>query len=509
LSGGKSDTMTRSYREICAVHGTEDVDNSWHYDPASAMLPALAEFGVSLNLPESILARPGRIFRANNGAITIGIARLEGDSSIAGFIADRKWHRKVTGSRPPLESTGLDWVRYVNTAGDNNSRTMVPVGLFCRDDFDRWFPITLSLLRCVFDRRGIPKREIDPAIGGVLADPLELVHIPFQPEYPGGKKWNLGAPQFSYQPSTGGPHPTWDAVLSHCGQDLDAALQNLDWAKAANITTGGQYLLHWAACMLREPYQKLPYLFFWGDQNGGKSTYWESVDLLMTGGVGSADRALTNSNDFNGELANAVLAVVEEKDVAKTPGAYNKLKDWVTSPKIWIRKMRTDAYPQVNTLHFVQTANEKSACPIFPGDTRITMFFVPPLKSEIPKDLLTARLRQEAPHFMHTIMDLELPPIISRLRLPVVNTDGKLATADESVAEFPAEVAALMANRREWIGTAADLAIALGPGEWPRDRRAARAQLERAGAFLRGRGITVEYLPKVVHGYPIKVVRNG
>jgi hypothetical protein len=153
----------------------------------------------------------------------------------------------------------------------------------------------------------------------------------------------------------------------------------------------------------------------------------------MTKGVAAADRALTNANDFNGELSNAVLAYIEEKDVAKSGGAYNKLKDWVTSPTLWIRKMRTDAYSQINTLHFVQCANDREACTIKAGDTRITMFFVPMLDpgQEIPKTVLIDRLREEAPHFMRTIMDLTLPPMLGRLRLPVVNTENK-QRAEES-----------------------------------------------------------------------------
>jgi hypothetical protein len=68
------------------------------------------------------------------------------------------------------------------------------------------------------------------------------------------------------------------------------------------------YLLYWIACMLRDPFEPLPYLFFYGDQNSGKSIFHEAVSLLMTKGVAAADRALTNANDFNGELANAVCA---------------------------------------------------------------------------------------------------------------------------------------------------------------------------------------------------------
>ena len=39
------------------------------------------------------------------------------------------------------------------------------------------------------------------------------------------------------------------------------------------IKTGADYGLLWAAFCLREPYRKLPYLFFYGDQDCGKSTY--------------------------------------------------------------------------------------------------------------------------------------------------------------------------------------------------------------------------------------------
>jgi len=91
----------------------------------------------------------------------------------------------------------------------------------------------------------------------------------------------------------------------------------------------------------------------------------------MTKGVVRADRALTTKSDFNGELANAILAVIEEKQVAEHKGAMNKIKDWVTSNTLSIRKMRTDSYEQPSTLHFLQISNFFYSCPGFPGDTRI------------------------------------------------------------------------------------------------------------------------------------------
>ena len=44
---------------------------------------------------------------------------------------------------------------------------------------------------------------------------------------------------------------------------------------------------------------------------------------------------------------------------------------------------------------------------------------------EIPKSELLVLLEDEAPHFLHTLMHLELPPMIGRLRLPVVTTASK------------------------------------------------------------------------------------
>jgi hypothetical protein len=101
-------------------------------------------------------------------------------------------------------------------------------------------------------------------------------------------------------------------------------------------------------------------------------------------------------------------------------------------------------YPLPNTLHFIQCANDPSFCPIFPGDTRITMIYVPPMPAdvEIPRMRLRAALEQEAPHFLRTILDVTLPSVDGRLRLPVVDTYNK-ARAQElrrnPVEQFIAE----------------------------------------------------------------------
>jgi hypothetical protein len=70
------------------------------------------------------------------------------------------------------------------------------------------------------------------------------------------------------------------------------------------------------------------------------------------------------------------------------------------------------------------------------------MIYVPDLVEEIPKKILLGELEEEAPHFMHTLMDLRLPPVAGRLRIPIVATGHKQEAeqfARNALEEFLAE----------------------------------------------------------------------
>jgi hypothetical protein len=66
------------------------------------------------------------------------------------------------------------------------------------------------------------------------------------------------------------------------------------------------------------------------------------------------------------------------------------------------------------------------------GDTRITVIEVCDLlkEQEVPKQIMLAKLKEEASHFMYTLMNLQLPPVIGRMRLPVVRTESKARTEE-------------------------------------------------------------------------------
>lgn len=323
-----------------------------------------------------------------------------------------------------------------------------------------WTQKPASSVKMILQHLGHPKSEAETIMGYAEHGPWKLVSLPFQPEYPGDRQWNLDAPQLRYQPldreeMTSDPHPYWDRLFDHVGSDLDAYLKELDWARTSGVLTGADYLRAWFASILKYPFERTPYLFLFGGEDTGKSTLHEAFELLVTGGVVKADRALTSQSDFNGELANAILCVVEEKNISKVPGALNKIKDAVTAMKLSIRKMRQDSYMIDNSTHWIQCSNEEDACPVFAGDTRITMIHVPPIAEgqQIPKQLLLQHLKYEAPAFLRTLLDMDLPPVRGRLRVPVVETNYKQRAQDnmktsleifieENVFESPGQLVA-------------------------------------------------------------------
>ncbi len=302
-----------------------------------------------------------------------------------------------------------------------------------RSDSGTWDRQTMTNARMRLQSLGIPKNQAECILGTAVGKRWTLVNVPFQPEFLGGRQWNLDAAQFRFQPAQladgeSPQHPHWDRILRYIGASLDESVKGMEWCRRHDILTGADWLLFLIACILRDPFEKTPYLFLWGPEDSGKSIFHEAFSLLVTKGVVSADRALTNTNGFNGELANAILAVVEETDLSQSAYARNRMKEWVMGLRVSIRRMRTDQYEQRSTLHLIQCANTLNSGPVWPGDSRITVCYVPALSKDdmIPKKKLLKLLEDEASHFIATIMGLRLPEPVDRLRIPVVETPEKI-----------------------------------------------------------------------------------
>ncbi len=309
---------------------------------------------------------------------------------------------------------------------------------WCLQNSHGWIFEPISNVKLALGSMGFNPKERDLMLGSSVVDSWNIVNRPFETEYPGNRIWNKDAAQLAFK-SLGSvdipkeDYKTWLSILDHVGGNLTSDVLTDKWCIDSGINTGGQYLLYWCASLFQHPTQPLPYLFLYGKQNTGKSMFHEALSMLFTKGYVAADAALNPKNDFNGELEGGVLCVVEEADVGGNKASADKMKAWVTSPKLAIHPKGGTPFTVDNTSHWIQTANDHSYCPRLDGDTRVTMIYVPPLdRSEyIPKGIFEVMLRKEAQSFTTVLMNLSIPTSSDRLRIPIIATqDKKMAEAD-------------------------------------------------------------------------------
>jgi len=422
-------------KTACALSGgVERVEGGYVFSSAKDAIKAAKTLGEDLTLPKDLDERKVTLDAHKDGRLVVEIERTKEDKGkkVEGWDDKKGKYVKIFQVKAdPKEDSELDFnefdniVRAVETAAVEHAGWVVKKG-------KEWVRQPFVNVKIALQSLGHPKTEAEEIMGAAVVRGWRLVNLPFREEYPGGRQWNFNAAQFKFKPAELADdevpcHPHWDMIFDHIGHELTPALRELPWAIDANIRTGADYLRAWVACAFRDPFQPTPYLFFFGPEDCGKSIFFESLGRLVTKGVALAKRALTT--EFNYELANAIICAVEEVDITKSPDAYARLKEYSTGRSILIRKMRCDSFEQPNATHWVQTANSPRNCPVFPGDTRITAIQVNDLLEEqkIAKAKMEVFLDQEATHFLYTLMHLELPPIIDRLRLPVVTTASKQA----------------------------------------------------------------------------------
>lgn len=432
-----------------SYNGLEDEKTGFTFISAEDAINAVKAMGHKIEIPAELQDRQVVLRPHKDGKIIVEIETIQTDknSDIVGWLKKRgKWIKVFNINVKSDSDTGVDFEGI-----DSNVRAVISTnnslsGWYIRHDQGMWMPMNKDDARSKLKAVGYGT-EVEPLLGQILSKSWIQVNLPFREEYPGNRQWNLNAAQLKFDPATDfdtsndneSMHPHWDLIFSHIGRELDDYLPDLPWAKRNGILTGKDYLMLWVACMIREPFEPLPYLYLYGPQNSGKSILHEGLSLLMTKGVIRADTALTNQSDFNGELAGAILCIIEEKNITKSGSSvYNKIKDWVTSPVISIHAKYKQVFQQRNSTHWIQCANKKDSCPIYSGDTRITMIYVPELDdgAEVPKQVLLTKLEEEAPYFLATILNLPLPDLEYRLRVPMVSTSNKDQMEESNKTSF-------------------------------------------------------------------------
>lgn len=418
-----------------AMGGIEDEKGAFMFREAEMALQAARLLGVIVNIDPHLVNRSATIkMHKDSKRIVISIDHdekdiIQGDSKMRDWIIAKKKYTKIYSFANSSNVIEPDSNNYDDMIRHLVSETNQDAGWVMNNDGE-WHIEPKDHIKLALQSCGLSNSEINNAMGSAIMNCWRLINRPFKDEYPGDRQWNRDAAKLRFTPSDATDtlnFPTWQKILDHCGAGIDGDVSRHEWCQANGILTGADYLKYWVASLFQHPEKHLPYLFFYSiDENTGKSSFHESISLLFTKGYIKANHALTSKNGFNGELSGAVLCAVEEEDLSKG-AVHNKIKDWVTGREIAIRAMQKQTVNQLNTTHWVQCANNPAYCPMFKGDTRITMIRVAPIEpvNMIPAGILHDRLIKEAPDFLAEIMNIDLPASGDRLNLPVINTSEK------------------------------------------------------------------------------------
>jgi hypothetical protein len=418
--------------------GIEGEKGEFTFADAESAQKAAQALGVHVDVGLPMLGRPAVLMEHKGGRLKMTVEHKAGDDGAHmrgwGMTKNKKeWLHifdKRISTQSELETRDYDdLVRHVVSVGED-----LEDGGWLFKSCDRWVLENVSNIKLAFDSMGHSAAERNAILGGAVMKPWKIVNRPFEEEFPGDREWNRHAAQLSYLPSNTDElhYPHWSKILRHCGRGLDDYVAQDPWCQDAGILNGADYLKCWLACVIQDPYAPLPYLFFYGPQNTGKSSYHEAASLLLTKGYTFADRALTTTSDFNAEIEGQLICVVEETDLRQSKTAYNRIKNWVTARTLSIGKKYKTPYTVANTTHWIQCANDAKFCPVIPGDTRVVMVYVNELPEGelIGKTALFAKLEKEAPDFLAELLRLEIPECVDRLRMPALDTQDKTAVAE-------------------------------------------------------------------------------
>jgi hypothetical protein len=424
-------TAARSY------HGVETEQGGFVFADSKIAMDVAKSLGANVEIPEWTRGRQTVLkHHKRDGRLIVELKRESADNGgdMLGWRDDKGWWKRIFNTRvtPPSEpevGNFDDLVRHLITDTGDDYGWVVNAG-------NGWQTEPINHVKLALKSLNHSDREINSILGNCVLRGWTLVNRPFEDEFPGDRQWNRGAAQLRFKPKLEGPFEcdTWLKILNHCGTGLDAAVRKDDWCQSNGVNTGGEYLLMWVASLFQKPTEHLPYLFMFSEEeNTGKSTFHQALSLLMTKGYVDGKTALTSQGGFTGELESAILCYAEELDLSKHREARSRIKEWVTGKLISVHKKGQTPYQIKNCTHWIQTANDLKFCPVFPGDTRITVCYVSPLKEEIPEARLYQLLEKEANDFLGKVMSIDLPFPEGRLSIPIVETQEKRTTSRKNM----------------------------------------------------------------------------
>jgi hypothetical protein len=452
---------------------------------------------LGINLPK-ITNRPIN-FAFKTGTVTLECERVGGENIRGWGIFGRKFRVQFEIDAPSADHDYDANIRHLATPNGDSA------GWAVKRDEGTWGLESVGAANAVLESVGVPKTNLNTAVGACVRTPWILVNEPFQAEFLPGRRWNRSGKKLIL-PSVGDnySHAHFDRIFAHIGQTLDLPVRDDLRCKERGITSGAQYLKLWAAIMFQRPKQPLPYLFLWSRRNNtGKSALHRSLSMLMEDGA--VDLYLALKERFNQQMAGCVLGFIEDKTLEKRE--YQKIKGWVDAPTVTIREMNRNAYTLPNYGKMIHSANDLRALYLEQFDERVVVNQVLPLDVDIPWDReLSPILRREAPDFLASLLKMELPAPCGRLYLPVIMTESKkwlvrlceddeTSTPDVGLDDRNGVISVLVSRTVEMVQTwgywdGSIVSAPIGKGPWTADslpgylRDAIPALLERGVIVL-------------------------
>jgi len=253
-----------------AMGAQEDPDQGGFLfkNPAQAV-EAAKVLGQKIQLPKGMLSedskRKTRLKAHKDGRLVMQVSKKPGEKekSLHGWISKNDKWVKLFDVLTDTKRNDVSHTEHDDTIRQLVSPSYEDAGWYLRADDKTWQRFGTEKVKMRLHSLGYPKPEVELILGSTIGKAWKLVNVPFQPEYPGNRQWNVDAAQYVYKPANlqydEMPfHPHWDRVLKHCGQDLDSTVRGNDWCKLHNIKSGADYLLYWIAFLLRDPFQPLP-----------------------------------------------------------------------------------------------------------------------------------------------------------------------------------------------------------------------------------------------------------
>lgn len=429
------------FKLACKLNnGVEKPNGGYAFTEANKAIATAKMLGTILELPEKMKYRPAILKLHKDKRLIIEVEKVSTDTGMETYDGSGKTWNKIFDTKADTQQSNVDGVNIdrmvrhiIHEGGHDAGWAIYSEG--------KWNMEPLEHVKLMLNGYfGYKLQETMQILGTATVAPYKLVNRPFDVEYPPGRLWNQKGAKLAFEPAKDLDNlkfPTWQKIMDQVGRTLNPYIAEHPWAKANGVITGADYLILWIAALFQEPFRRSPYLFFYNTQQdvGGKTTFHRAISLLMAGeppiGYIKINDALKASAQFNAELQHAILCIVEEYELnlnrAEAKITYNKIKELVTANEIGIHEKRQTPCMVKNSTHWIQTANEKAACPIFKNDTRITMIKVEPIDpiDKIGEHQLMQMLKAEGPDFLAHILHLEIPPYNDRLIIPVIETEDK------------------------------------------------------------------------------------